>query len=61
MLERSGVWKDPVYVSHAGQSQELTEGKNYFSFAWSPTEDVYCGSENGRYKGRALHVSGCQR
>lgn len=61
VLERSDFWKEPVYVSHAGQSQKLTEGKNYFSFSWSPTEDVYCGPENGRYKGRAFHVSGCQR
>lgn len=61
IFERSGFWKEPVYVSHAGQTQELTQGENWFSFAWSPTEDVYCGPEKGRYKGRALHVSGSQR
>ena len=60
VLERSVFWKEPVYVSHAGQTQELTEGKNYFSFSWSPTEDVYCGPKCGRYKGRALHLTpGC--
>lgn len=58
---RSVFWKEPVYVSHAGQTQALTPGENWFSFAWSPTEDVYCGPEMGRYKGRALHVSGSQR
>ena len=61
IFERSAFWKEPVYVSHAGQTQELTQGENWFSFAWSPTEDVYCGPEMGRYKGRALHVSGSQR
>lgn len=60
VLERSAFWKEPVYVSHAGQTQELTQGENWFSFAWSPTEDVYCGPEKGRYKGRALHLTpGC--
>ena len=58
---RSVFWKEPVYVSHAGQTQALTPGENWFSFAWSPTEDVYCGPEMGRYKGRAFHVSGSQR
>jgi hypothetical protein len=43
VFERSAFWKEPVYVSHAGQTQELTQGENWFSFAWSPTEDVYCG------------------
>ena len=57
VLERSGFWKEPVYVSHAGQTKELTEGENDFSFSWSPTEDVYCGPKCGRYKGRALHVT----
>lgn len=61
VFERSAFWKEPVYVSHAGQTQELTQGENWFSFAWSPTEDVYCGTEKGRYKGRALHVSGDRR
>lgn len=61
VFERSAFWKEPVYVSHAGQTQELTQGENWFSFAWSPTEDVYCGPEMGRYKGRALHVSGSKR
>lgn len=61
VFERSAFWKEPVYVSHAGQTQELTQGENWFSFAWSPTEDVYCGPQCGRYKGRALHVSGGQR
>ncbi|MEE3453291.1 hypothetical protein [Dialister sp.] len=61
VFHRSAFWKEPVFVSHAGQTQELVEGKNWFSFAWSPTEDVYCGPEKGRYKGRALHVSGSQR
>lgn len=28
---------------------------------WSPLEDVYCGPQCGRYKGRALHISGFQR
>lgn len=60
VLERSVFWKEPVYVSHAGQTQELTEGENWFSFVWSPTEDVYCGPKCGRYKGRALHLTpGC--
>lgn len=60
VLERSDFWKEPVYVSHAGQTQELAQGENWFSFAWSPTEDVYCGPEKGRYKGRALHLTpGC--
>ena len=60
VFERSGFWKEPVYVSHAGQTKELREGKNDFSFSWSPTEDVYCGPECGRYKGRALHLTpGC--
>lgn len=57
VLERSGFWKEPVYVSHAGQTKELTEGENDFSFSWSPTEDVYCEPKCGRYKGRALHVT----
>ena len=61
VFDRSIFWKEPVYVSHAGQSQELTEGENWFSFVWSPSEDVYCGSQCGRYKGRALHISGFQR
>ena len=61
VFRRSAFWKEPVYVSHAGQTQELTQGENWFSFAWSPTEDVYCGPEKGRYKGRGLHVSGSQR
>ena len=60
VLERSAFWKEPVYVSHAGQIQELTKGENWFSFVWSPTEDVYCGPKCGRYKGRALHLTpGC--
>lgn len=60
VFERSAFWKEPVYVSHAGQTQELTQGENWFSFAWSPTEDVYCGPQCGRYKGRALHLTpGC--
>lgn len=52
----SSFWKEPVFVNHAGQSQELKQGKNFFSFSWSPTEDLYCGAIKGRYKGRALHV-----
>lgn len=60
VFRRSAFWKEPVYVSHAGQTQELTQGENWFSFVWSPTEDVYCGPKCGRYKGRALHLtSGC--
>lgn len=60
VFECSAFWKEPVYVSHAGQTQELTQGENWFFFAWSPTEDVYCGPEKGRYKGRALHLTpGC--
>lgn len=60
VLERSAFWKEPVYISHVGQTQELTEGENWFSFVWSPTEDVYCGPKCGRYKGRALHLTpGC--
>ena len=57
VFERSAFWKEPVFVSHGGQTKELTEGKNDFSFSWSPTEDVYCGPKGGRYKGRALHVT----
>lgn len=60
VLERSAFWKEPVYVSYAGQTKELTQGENWFSFAWIPTEDVYCGPQCGRYKGRALHLTpGC--
>lgn len=60
VFRRSAFWKEPVYVSHAGQTQELTQGENWFSFVWSPTEDVYCGPKCGRYKGRALHLTlGC--
>ena len=60
VFERSTFWKEPVYVSHGGQTKELREGKNDFSFSWSPTEDVYCGPKYGRYKGRALHLTpGC--
>lgn len=57
VFEHSAFWKEPVFVSHAGQTKELTEGKNDFSFSWSPTEDVYCGPKYGRYKSRALHLT----
>ena len=55
-LLRSDFWTRPLYISHAGQTQELTEGKNEVTFTYIPTEAAYVGNPNCRYKGRAIDL-----
>ena len=52
----SDFWTRPLYISHAGQTQELTEGKNEVTFTYIPTEAAYVGNPNCRYKGRAIDL-----
>ena len=52
----SDFWQTPVFISHAGQSFRVTGGVNTVSFKYVPTEQVYFGAENCRYKGRAIDI-----
>ncbi len=56
-LHRSHFCKDPLYVSHGGQSVALQDGDNEISFEYQPAEDVYYGlTWNGRYVGRRAKI-----
>lgn len=56
-LHRSPFCKDPLYVSHGGQSVALQNGENKISFEYLPAEDVYYGlTWNGRYVGRRAKI-----
>ncbi len=57
-LLRSDFWTSPLYISHAGQTQELTEGKNEVTFTHIPSEAAYVGNPNCRYKGRTIDLGG---
>lgn len=50
----SGFWKEPIYISHAGQSVLCKKGVNKVRFLYNFTENAYLGSRNCRYKGRAI-------
>ena len=52
----SDFWQEPVYISHAGQSLLCQNGKNVVTFKYNNTENVYLGSLNCRYKGRAIDL-----
>lgn len=52
----SDFWKEPLYVSHGGQSVRIFEGRNSKWFHYVPTEKVYFGSFNSRYIGRAVDI-----
>lgn len=56
-LLRSDFWTRPLYISHAGQTQELAEGKNEVTFTYIPTEAAYVGNPNCHYKGRAIDLA----
>lgn len=56
-LHRSTFCKDPLYVSHGGQSMALQDGENEIVLEYVPMEDVYYGlTENGRYVGRRANI-----
>lgn len=55
-LIESEFWKSGVYASHGGQYIRLSFGKNNIEFRFNPHEDVYLGSPNCRYTGRAIDV-----
>ena len=52
----SDFWKTPVFISHAGQSFRVMPGVNAVVFKYIPTEQVYFGTANCRYKGRAIDL-----
>lgn len=52
----SEFWKTQVFISHAGQSFRVNKGFNTVAFKYIPTEKVYLGTENCRYKGRAIDI-----
>lgn len=52
----SDFYKEPIYLSHAGQSFKVEKGNNAILFKYIDTEDVYIGSINSRYKGRCLDI-----
>lgn len=52
----SDFWKEPVYISHGGQTALCRKGWNVVKFRYNPTENAYLGAENCRYKGRAIDV-----
>ena len=56
-MDRSDFWVNPVYISHAGQTQEVHQGQNTVRFKYNPTEQVYLGNPNCRYKGRAIDLA----
>lgn len=53
----SDFWKTPVFISHAGQSFRVMPGVNAVVFKYIPTEQVYFGTANCRYKGRAINLN----
>ena len=55
-LIESEFWKSGVYASHGGQYILLSPGKNNIEFRFNPHENVYLGSPNCRYTGRAIDV-----
>lgn len=55
-LCQSGFWQRDVYASHAGQTIRLAPGMNTIEFVFCPSENVYLGEPNCRYKGRAIEV-----
>ena len=52
----SDFWKEPIYLSHAGQSVLCHEGRNTAVFKYNETENAYLGAQNTRYKGRAINL-----
>lgn len=52
----SDFWKTPIFVSHAGQSVKVNPGENVVEFRYIPTEMVYFGKPNCRYKGRSIDL-----
>lgn len=52
----SDFWKEPIYISHAGQSVLCHEGKNVVVFQYNDHENAYFGAPNCRYKGRAIDL-----
>ena len=52
----SDFWETSVFISHAGQSLRVMPGVNVVAFKYVPTEQIYFGAENCRYKGRAVDV-----
>lgn len=52
----SDFWKEPIYISHAGQTVLCNEGKNVVVFRYNEHENAYLGAPNCRYKGRAIDL-----
>ena len=52
----SDFWKEPIYISHAGQTALCREGRNVVTFRYNETENAYLGAKNSRYKGRAIDL-----
>ncbi len=52
----SDFWKEPIYISHAGQSFLCHEGENTVVFRYNEGENAYLGTANCRYKARAIDL-----
>lgn len=55
-LMQSDFWQQEIYCSHGGQAVKLHPGRNEVRFKYNETENVYLGTPNCRYKGRAIDV-----
>ena len=59
--EISDFWRSPIFISYAGQSAEVQNGANSFTFHYVPKEDAYVGRKpRNRYTARVIHLEGCR-
>lgn len=58
----SEFWRSPIFISYGGQSAEVRNGANDFTFHLVPNEDAYVGRKpRNRYTARTIRISeGCQ-